>query len=186
MQSKSEVEMRFNLVFASPQNLNLRPFKCFRPASPTLFLSSVSIQTNFELKIAQPRVLISRKPPGGRIVGLVGVLLVGGAGEFEVKISCLDHPSSKKNLGCEALKTSSFSHPPALSHRVCRICRNRLQTLRKNNPRRQKNYITPLQEYHRVPNQGADLWGQKLIDQGRPPCRNRWPLLPLSHPFPTN
>ena len=42
VQSKSEVEMRFNLVFASPQNLNIILFKCFRLASSALSFSPLS------------------------------------------------------------------------------------------------------------------------------------------------
>jgi len=52
VQSKNEVEMRLQSRFRLSADLNLSPFKYFRPASPALFLSSVSIQkrSNFEAK----------------------------------------------------------------------------------------------------------------------------------------
>jgi hypothetical protein len=54
VQSKSEVEMRLQSRFCLSTDLNLSPFKYFRPASPALFLSSVSVQTTKQLRSQMP------------------------------------------------------------------------------------------------------------------------------------
>jgi hypothetical protein len=91
---------------------------------------------------------------------------------LELLFSRLDAPSFKKSPGDKTLKTSSFSQPQTTHfHSICRIRRNRLETLKDNNPIWHNNPIPSLQGYHhisqhlpkhtddRLPNQATELLG---------------------------
>ena len=112
--------------------------------------------------------------------GKMHTILVPALEEF---FSCLDEPRLKKIPGSETLETASLSCPQTTHfHQVRRIRQNCL----KNNPIRRNNPIPPSKGDYCLPNQGADLQGQKPLDQRRLSCRDCGHPPPLLHPLPTN
>ena len=109
--------------------------------------------------------------------GKVHTLLVPALKEL---FSCLDEPRLKKSPGSKTLKTASFSCPRTThSHRVRCIRQNCV----KNNPIRPNNPIPLSRGYYCLPNQGAELQGQKPLEQRHLSRRDRGHP-PSLHPFP--